>query len=279
MSGRSVVLRLLPALAIVVGIGTMSGNAITIGHELGHKAERGYRRAAQLALGVVGYGHFSIEHNRGHHVKVATPEDCSSGRLGETVWAFAARDITGALKGAVAQESLRLQNRGKGFWSLENEILQSWAVTGLVAAALVIWLGWAALPLILAHHFTAWYALSQVNYIEHYGLKRARRANGKYEPCQPHHSWNTNHIFSNLMQINLQRHSDHHAHPQRPYQALRDYERLPRLPSGYPGCLVLANCPPLWFRVMDPRVMAWAGEWGDGSLDSVNTGAEATRAG
>ena len=105
-------------LAIVVGIGTMSGNAITIGHELGHKAERGYRRAAQLALGVVGYGHFSIEHNRGHHVKVATPEDCSSGRLGETVWAFAARDITGALKGAVAQESLRLQNRGKGFWSL-----------------------------------------------------------------------------------------------------------------------------------------------------------------
>ncbi|GGD15192.1 alkane 1-monooxygenase [Aquisalinus flavus] len=253
-------------LAIVLGIGTMSGNAITIGHELGHKQERFYRTMAKLSLGVVGYGHFCIEHNRGHHVKVATPEDCSSARMGETVFAFALRDIPGALKGAIAHESLRLRNRGKSFWHPENEILQSWAITLAVALVLVAWLGLAVVPFIIAHHFIAWYGLTQVNYIEHYGLKRRMLPNGRYEPCQPHHSWNTNHIFSNLMQIHLQRHSDHHANPQRPYQALRNFEKLPRLPSGYPGCLGLANIPPLWFRIMDKRVMAWAG----GDLDNVN---------
>ena len=106
------------------------------------------------------------------------------------------------------------------------------------------------------------------NYVEHYGLKRARRADGKYEPCRPIHSWSTNHIFSNLLLFHLQRHSDHHANPMRPYQALRDFEALPRLPSGYPGCLVLAFIPPLWFHVMNPKVMAWA----EGDIDRVNTG-------
>lgn len=129
-----------------------------------------------------------------------------------------------------------------------------------------MWLGPVILLFVAGHHLTAWYALSQVNYIEHYGLLREKRENGRYAPCAPRHSWNTNHRFSNLVQFHLQRHSDHHANPQRPYQALRSHDDLPSLPSGYPACMVMANIPPLWFSVMDPRVMAWAG----GDLDKVN---------
>ena len=161
----------------------------------------------------------------------------------------------------------RLKRKALPLFHWQNEILQVYVLTAAIAAALVIWLGWAVLPFILAHHFVGWYALTQVNYIEHYGLLRQKLASGRYEPCQPHHSWNTNHIVSNIIQIHLQRHSDHHANPMRPYQALRNFDDLPRLPSGYPGCLGLATIPPLWFRVMDPKVMGWA----DGDISKVNT--------
>jgi alkane 1-monooxygenase len=252
--------------ALTVGIGTLSGGIITLGHELGHKTDRMNRTMAKIALGLVGYGHFCIEHNRGHHVKVSTPEDCASARMGESVYAFALRELPGALKGAWQHESLRLRNKKLPVFHWQNEILQSWALTVVIAVALVAWLGWAVLPFIIGHHFFAWYGLTQVNYIEHYGLKREKLPNGKYEPCQPHHSWNTNHIVSNILQIHLQRHSDHHANPMRPYQALRNFDDLPRLPSGYPGCLGMAAIPPLWFKVMDPKVMVWA----KGDLSKVN---------
>ncbi len=259
----------LPAWAIIIliiGIGTESGAAITIAHELGHKSDRLNRYLAKIALGVVGYGHFTMEHNRGHHVNVSTPEDCASAKMGETVYAFALRELPGAFVGGWQQEAKRLGNKGLPLVHWENEILQVYAITLVIAAALVAWVGWAVLPFIIGHHFFGWYALTQVNYIEHYGLLRQKKDNGKYEPCQPRHSWNTNHIVSNLFQIHLQRHSDHHANPMRPYQALRDFPELPTLPSGYPGCLGLAAIPHLWFKVMDPKVMDWA----DGDLNKVN---------
>jgi alkane 1-monooxygenase len=118
--------------------------------------------------------------------------------------------------------------------------------------------GAAMVPFLLIHHLYAWYGLTQTNYVEHYGLLRAKLASGRYEPPAPRHSWNTNHIFSNLVTFHLQRHSDHHANALRPYQALRNFADLPRLPSGYPGCFGLAAIPPLWFKVMDPKLLAWA---------------------
>ena len=251
---------------LAIGMGTTAGGAITLGHELGHKHDRLNRLMAKIALSMVGYGHFSIEHNRGHHVRVSTPEDCASARMGESVYRFACRELPGAIKGAWQQESLRLRNKKLHIFSWHNDLLQSWALTGVMIAALVAWLGWIVLPFILMHHFIAWYALTQVNYIEHYGLLRQKLANGRYEPCQPHHSWNTNHIVSNILQIHLQRHSDHHANPARPYQALRNFDELPRLPSGYPGCIGMAAIPPLWFKIMDPKVA----EWAEGDLSKVN---------
>ncbi|NRA29409.1 MAG: alkane 1-monooxygenase [Parvularculaceae bacterium] len=246
------------ALVIYAG-GIGSGQAINLGHELGHRTDTRSRTWAKLALGIVGYGHFCVEHNRGHHVNVATPEDCSSARMNETIYAFTLRDIIGAFRGGWEQEAKRLRNKKLPLFSHHNEILQSYAVTAALAVGAIAWLGWAVVPWLILHHFFGYFSLTLANYVEHYGLKRERRENGRYEPCQPKHSWNTNHLVSNMLSINLQRHSDHHAHPQRPYQCLRNFEQLPRLPSGYPGCFGLALFPPLWFSVMNPKVRAWAG--------------------
>ncbi len=247
------------ALALTLGAGAASGSGITVGHELGHKPNALDQWGAKLVNAVTGYAHFCIEHNRGHHTMVATPDDPASARLGENVYRFAMRELPGTAVRGWQMERERLSKKGFGFWTWRNDILQGYAITLMIAAALVYAFGLYVLPFILMHHFIGWLQLTFANYIEHYGLMRAKRDNGKYEPCQPHHSWNTNHIPSNLMLFHLQRHSDHHANPLRPYQSLRNFNELPRLPSGYPGCYKLALVPPLWRRVMDPKVMAWAG--------------------
>jgi alkane 1-monooxygenase len=245
-------------LVLAFGTGTISGSGLAFGHELGHKQDPVDRIFALFNNAVVGYAHIRYEHNVGHHIWVSTPEDPASARMGESIFRFAMREIPGALKSGFTNERLRLHRRGKSFWSFENEILQSFSITGSAALLLTIALGWQVLPFILVHNFFGWYLLSQANYVEHYGLLRQKKANGQYEPCRPHHSWNTNHIFSNLMTFHLQRHSDHHTYPLRPYQALRNYPDLPSLPQGYPGMFILANVPPLFFRAMDPRVIAWS---------------------
>ena len=189
---------------------------------------------------------------------MATPEDPASARFGESIYSFAARELPGAFERGWRNEAEQLARREKSVWSVENEILQGFALTFAVAAGLIALFGWKVAPFILAHHFIGWYALTQANYVEHYGLLREKGPNGRYQAVEPRHSWNTNHIVSNLMSFHLQRHSDHHANPMRPYQSLRDFDVLPRLPSGYPGMFALAAIPPLWFRVMDPRTLAWA---------------------
>lgn len=246
-------------LALAAGTGVGSGGMLTVGHELGHKPNRLDRIGAKLACALTGYAHFCIEHNRGHHVQVATPEDPASSRLGESIYRFALREIPGAAVRGWRLERERLAKKDLPFWSIRNELLQGYAITCLVAAALIWQFGWIMVAFLLIHHPVGWLQLTFANYVEHYGLLRQRRDNGRYEACEPRHSWNTNHIVSNLLLFHLQRHSDHHANPLRPYQALRNFEELPRLPSGYPGSFVLAAIPPLWFRVMDPKVLDWAG--------------------
>lgn len=138
---------------------------------------------------------------------------------------------------------------------MHNEILQAGALTLVLYGSLVAWHGMSMLVILPPLAFWGAFQLTSANYIEHYGLQRLRNADGRYEMCQPNHSWNSNHLVSNLMLFHLQRHSDHHAHPGRSYQSLRDFPNLPRLPSGYFGMFFLAYIPPLWFRVMDPRVV------------------------
>lgn len=243
-------------LALAWSAGLVGGLAVNTGHELGHKRTRIEQFLARLALAIPGYGHFGVEHNFGHHRAVATPEDSASARFGESIYRFALREIPGGLKRAVTIETRRQNRRGRSFWTPANEILQSWVITVLVQGALVVAFGPLVLAFLLVHNLVAWWQLTSANYVEHYGLLRRSTQHGTRERCQPQHSWNSNHIVSNLLLFHLERHSDHHANPQRRYQCLRDFPDLPRLPSGYFGMFVLAYVPALWFRVMNPRLLA-----------------------
>ena len=210
-------------------------------------------------LAPTAYGHFTIEHNRGHHRDVATPADPASSRMGESIWRFVLREMPGAARRAWQIEVDRLGRAGKPVISLHNEILQPLLITLALWAALVTWLGPQVLLFILAASMWSNFQLTSANYVEHYGLLRQERAPGKYEICQPHHSWNSNHVFSNWATFHLQRHSDHHAHPLRRYQSLRHFDKLPTMPSGYFGMFTVAYISPWWFKVMDARLLATVG--------------------
>jgi len=130
------------------------------------------------------------------------------------------------------------------------------SIAAVLQVGLLVSFGWLMVPFLSVHNIIAWWQLTSANYVEHYGLLRDKLPNGKYETPKPHHSWNANHVVSNLATFHLQRHSDHHAYPSRRYQSLRNFEDLPQLPSGYSGMFPLAYVPPLWFKVMDPRLLA-----------------------
>jgi alkane 1-monooxygenase len=245
----------LESLGLALTMGTVSGIAINTAHELGHKREQSERWLSKVALAQTFYGHFFIEHNRGHHVRVSTPEDPASARLGETFYAFWPRTVYGSLKSAIEIEKKRLDRTGDGFWTWKNDLLQAWAMSVVLYAGLTIAFGWVVLPYLIIQGIMGFSLLEVVNYLEHYGLLRQVKDDGRYQRCEPAHSWNSNQVASNVFLYHLQRHSDHHAHPTRRYQALRNFEQAPELPTGYAGMIVIALFPPVWRRVMDHRVL------------------------
>jgi alkane 1-monooxygenase len=260
-------LSVLENLGLAFTVGTVAGVAINTAHELGHKRKNGERWASKIALAQTGYGHFFIEHNRGHHVRVATPEDPASARLGESLFAFLPRTVSGSLRSAWELEKVRLDRVGAPVLSIRNDILNAWLMTLVLFGALVAVFGVVVLPYLLLQAVFGFSLLEVVNYLEHYGLVRQKLPDGRYERCAPKHSWNSNNIASNVLLYHLQRHSDHHANPMRRYQALRHFDEAPELPSGYATMIVLAYFTPLWRRVMDKRVLAHYG--GDVTLANV----------
>src|SRR6188472_2251798 len=248
-------LNVLESLGLAVTMGVVGGIGINTAHELGHKRAGSERWLSRVALAQTGYGHFFIEHNRGHHVRVATPEDPASSRLGESFWAFLPRTVSGSLRSAWEIEGARLDRLGKSRWSWHNDLLSAWAMTVGLFALLAIVFGPVVLPYLLIQAVLGFSLLEVVNYLEHYGLLRQKKEDGRYERCRPEHSWNSNNVASNVLLYHLQRHSDHHANPTRRYQALRHVDEAPQLPTGYAGMIVLAWVPPLWRRVMDPRLV------------------------
>ena len=263
-SGR---LSTVDSLGLALTMGMVSGIAINTAHELGHKRASLERWLSRVALASSGYGHFFVEHNRGHHVRVATPEDPASSRLGESFWAFLPRTVAGSLRSSWELERERLSRTGHRAWTWRNEILGAWAMTVVLFGALAAVFGPVVLPYLLVQAIVGFSLLEVVNYLEHYGLLRQKRDDGRYERCAPRHSWNSNNVATNVLLYHLQRHSDHHANPTRRYQSLRHFDEAPQLPTGYAGMIVLAYIPPLWRRVMDPRLLAHYG--GDISLANV----------
>jgi alkane 1-monooxygenase len=251
-------------LAVIISTGLVGGFCINLGHELGHKRSGFERWLAKIVLAPTAYGHFFIEHNRGHHRDVATPADPASSRMGESIWRFVWREMPGAARRAWRLEADRLRAQGRPVLSLDNEIIQPALITLALWAALMLWLGPQILLFILPASLWSNFQLTTANYIEHYGLLRQPRApaadgSPRYEICQPHHSWNSNQVFSNWALFHLQRHSDHHAHPLRRYQSLRHFDNLPTLPNGYFGMFSIAYITPWWFKVMDQRLIDTVG--------------------
>jgi len=269
-SGR---LSTIDSIGLALTMGMVSGIAINTAHELGHKRASMERWLSRIALATSGYGHFYIEHNRGHHVLVATPEDPASSRLGESFWAFLPRTVAGSLRSSWELERERLSRTGRGAWTWRNDILGAWAMTVVLFGLLAVVFGPVVLPYLLIQAIVGFSLLEVVNYLEHYGLLRQKRDDGRYERCAPRHSWNSNNVATNVLLYHLQRHSDHHANPMRRYQALRHFEEAPQLPTGYAGMIVLAYIPPLWRRVMDPRLIAHYG----GDLSRANVHPRARR--
>jgi len=243
------------SIGLALTMAMVSGIAINTAHELGHKRAGLEKWLSKVALAQSGYGHFFIEHNRGHHVRVATPEDPASARLGESFWAFLPRTVAGSLSSAWGLERVRLQRVGHSAFSIHNDIVQAWSMTVALFALLTVVFGPVVLPYLLAQAVLGFSLLEVVNYLEHYGLLRQKKDDGRYERCLPEHSWNSNNVASNVLLYHLQRHSDHHANPTRRYQALRHVDEAPQLPTGYAGMILLAWFPPLWRRVMDRRLV------------------------
>ncbi|KVK77553.1 alkane 1-monooxygenase [Burkholderia cepacia] len=242
-----------------LSLGAATGISINTAHELGHKTDRFERWLAKITLAPVAYGHFYVEHNRGHHVRVATAEDPASARYGESFWAFLPRTVTGSIRSAWRLEKARLERLGHSPWTWRNEVLHAWAMTVVVWGIAIAMAGKVVIPFLVIQAVYGASLLEVVNYVEHYGLGRRKLPNGRYERCTPQHSWNSNHVVTNLFLYQLQRHADHHANPTRSYQALRHFDDSPQLPAGYATMILFAYVPPLWYRVMNPRVVAHYG--------------------
>ncbi|MGW0002453.1 alkane 1-monooxygenase [Nocardia grenadensis] len=243
-------------IGVALTVGVMGGVGINTAHELGHKKDELERWLSKITLAQTGYGHFYIEHNRGHHVRVATPEDPASARFAESFWSFLPRSVWGGLRSGWALERTRLQRMGKSPWTLRNDVLNAWAMTVVLWGVLAVLFGPGVLPFLLLQAVYGFSLLETVNYLEHYGLLRQRTESGRYVRCTPEHSWNSDHLVTNIFLFHLQRHSDHHAAPTRRYQTLRSMDGAPELPAGYAGMITLAYFPPLWRKVMDHRVLA-----------------------
>ncbi|MEZ0053622.1 alkane 1-monooxygenase [Mycobacterium sp. MAA66] len=270
--GGWVIMTAADKLGLMVTVGTVGGIAINAAHELGHKRGMSERRLSKIALAQTCYGHFFVEHNRGHHVRVATPEDPASSRLGESLYAFIGRSVIGSLQSAWKLENERLARLKKSTWSIHNEVLNAWLLTAALFIAMTAWFGIVVLPWMIGQAVVGIFLLETVNYLEHYGLRRQKLPSGRYERVRPTHSWNSNTVIANVFLFHLQRHSDHHANPMRRYQALCHADQAPQLPGGYGTMLLLAVCPPLWRRVMDPRVLAHYG--GELRLTAMQPGYE-----
>lgn len=256
---------------LAVSIGCIGGIGINTAHELGHKKESHERWLSKIALAQSFYGHFYIEHNRGHHVRVATPEDPASARVGESFYRFWPRTVAGSVLSAWRLEKKRYARRDRHPWRIGNDVLNAWLMSAVLWGVMIWWLGLGILPYLVLQAVIGFSLLEVVNYMEHYGMLRQKvgiPGRVRYERVNPSHSWNSNNIATNVLLYHLQRHSDHHANPVRRYQTLRDFEESPVLPTGYAGMILLALVPPLWRRVMDPRVLAHFN--GDISLANIH---------
>jgi len=239
----------------ILSMGLICGAiGINIGHELGHRNNKFEQFLSKTLLLSSLNMHFFIEHNRGHHKRVSTKEDPASARYGENIFSFWIRSILTGYISAWRLEQIKLKRFNKSFFSLNNEMILFQLIQLILIFSIYYLFGINILMYFIISALIGILVLETVNYIEHYGLQRKIKGDGKYERIQPYHSWNSNHPLGRLMLFELSRHSDHHYNSFRKYQILRNHDKSPEMPTGYPGMMILALIPPLWFLVMNKRV-------------------------
>lgn len=227
---------------------------INVGHELGHRTERWMQRLAMALLSTSLYAHFFIEHNFGHHRNVGTPEDPSTARYNEPVYLFWVRAVSMGLLSAYHIEKERLKRKKQPVFSFRNLFIVLMLIQVILIISVFVSCGINGLIGFFVSATTGFLLLETVNYIEHYGLERQKVSKHRYEDVNVTHSWNSDHIIGRSVLFELSRHSDHHENPYRKYQILKHYDKSPRLPTGYPGMMLLSLLPPLWFYIMNPKI-------------------------
>ena len=239
----------------IFSMGLLCGTfGINVAHELGHRVNKYEQVFAKALLLTSLYMHFFIEHNKGHHKNVATPQDPSSAHYNEPIFTFYFRTVIFSYLSAWKIANSEMKKKGLPVLHWKNEMLQAQIIQLLFVTAIVLIFSWQITLYFLAAATIGFLLLETVNYIEHYGLQRQQRPDGNYERTMPQHSWNSNHILGRLMLFELSRHSDHHYLASRKYQVLQHHEDAPQLPTGYPGSMILALVPPLWFYVMNKKI-------------------------
>lgn len=240
---------------IILSLGVVLGsNGINVAHELGHRKKLFDRILGKLLLIPSHYTHFFIEHNNGHHIHVCTPQDPSTARYNQNLYAFWYQTVIGTyLKAWQIQKKLN-EIEKRSLFSIKNDMF--WYTIIQIIYPIVLFFLFGALGLVVAllSGAVGFLLLETINYIEHYGLKRNILPSGRYERVSEEHSWNSNHILGRIMLFELTRHSDHHFKSQKKYQVLEYHNESPQLPFGYPASMVLSMLPPLWFHIMNKRI-------------------------
>ncbi|KAL0489832.1 alkane 1-monooxygenase [Acrasis kona] len=232
--------------------------AQAVGHELIHRLNTVDRMLGKFLFSLTMYSHFATEHVYGHHKNVATHKDPATARKGEWIYTFVFRSVAGSLIDACHIETNRLtQKFGTKTLSLRqyavhHQVLQG-IVLGDIVLPLVLWyiFGLHVCLTFVAQSITSIFFAESVNYCEHYGMMRKILPNGEYEPVTEKHSWDAPYTVSCFLYVNILLHSDHHAHPLKPYNKLEPGpEGTPTLPCGYATLFLMALIPPLYFKVM-----------------------------
>ena len=240
-------------LSLSAGI-LLATNAINVAHELGHRGPYIERFMSKCLYMPCLYMHFYIEHNFGHHIKVATPEDGATAKYNQNVYAFWIRSVSKQYADAWKKQMELLSTKNRSFFSFYNDMLWYHLIQPLYLFAVLVLFSQTAMLFAIAAGLISFLFLECINYIEHYGLLRSKTPSGRYERVQTHHSWNSNYNIGRIVLYELTRHSDHHFKSAKKYQLLETHKESPHLPMGYPASILLSLVPPLWFFVMNPKV-------------------------
>ncbi len=240
-------------LSLSTGI-LLATNGINVAHELGHRKPYIDRFISKCLYMPCLYMHFYIEHNFGHHLHVATPEDGATARYNQTVYGFWFTSVVRQYISAWKLQLQLLQRKGKSFVSVHNDMLWYHLIQPAYLAGVCVIFSRDVMLFAGLVGVVAFLFLESINYIEHYGLRRTKMKSGRYERVQPHHSWNSNFNVGRIALYELTRHSDHHFKSTKKFQTLNSHKASPNLPLGYPASILLSFIPPLWFRIMNPLV-------------------------